>query len=84
MGLTLKAALLFGAAPPAAPALAQDDRDVVGFATAQSGVMQGYDDAAIPAGQIRIAAHTAAGGLLDQLGRVRLPDVPKWIDLAEY
>ncbi|MEZ5285064.1 MAG: LOG family protein [Vicinamibacterales bacterium] len=30
-----------------------------------------------------ILVDTAAGRLLDRLGRVLLPDVPKWIDLAE-
>ena len=64
MGLTLKAALLFGAAALAAPALAQDDRIVVGFATAQSGFMQAYDEPATQAAQIRIAEINAAGGLL--------------------
>ncbi|MCC7241707.1 MAG: TIGR00730 family Rossman fold protein [Acidobacteria bacterium] len=37
-----------------------------------------------PQHRATILVDTAAGGLLDQLGRVRLPDVPKWIDLAEY
>jgi len=30
-----------------------------------------------------VVVDTAAGRLLDQLGRIRLPDVPKWIDLTE-
>lgn len=47
-----------------APALADDDRIVVGFATAETGFMQGYDKPAQDAAMIRIAEINAAGGLL--------------------
>lgn len=46
------------------PALAQDDRVVVGFATAESGFMQAYDKPAQDAAMIRIQEINAAGGLL--------------------
>ncbi|MEZ5796301.1 MAG: ABC transporter substrate-binding protein [Paracoccaceae bacterium] len=45
-------------------ALAQDDRIVVGFATAETGFMQAYDKPAQDAAMIRIAEINAAGGLL--------------------
>ncbi|MBP7000984.1 ABC transporter substrate-binding protein [Amaricoccus sp.] len=64
MKLTSTALLLLGVAGLAAPALAQDDRIVVGFATAQSGFMQAYDEPATQAAQIRIDEINAAGGLL--------------------
>ena len=47
-----------------APALADDERIVVGFATAETGFMQGYDKPAQDAAMIRIAEINAAGGLL--------------------
>lgn len=47
-----------------APALADDERIVVGFATAESGFMQAYDKPAQDAAMIRIAEINAAGGLL--------------------
>ncbi|MGB3146699.1 MAG: ABC transporter substrate-binding protein [Paracoccaceae bacterium] len=46
------------------PAMAQDDRIVVGFATAESGFMQAYDKPAQDAAMIRIGEINAAGGLL--------------------
>lgn len=46
------------------PALAQDDRVVVGFATAESGFMQAYDKPAQDAAMIRIKEINEAGGLL--------------------
>ncbi len=50
----------------AAPAFAQDDKIIVGFATAESGFMQAYDKPAQDAAMIRIAEINAAGGLLGQ------------------
>lgn len=50
----------------AAPALAQDDKIIVGFATAESGFMQAYDKPAQDAAMIRIGEINAAGGLLGQ------------------
>jgi branched-chain amino acid transport system substrate-binding protein len=47
-----------------APALADDEKIVVGFATAESGFMQAYDKPAQDAAMIRIAEINAAGGLL--------------------
>ncbi|MCA3443430.1 MAG: ABC transporter substrate-binding protein [Rhodobacter sp.] len=47
-----------------APALADDERIVVGFATAETGFMQAYDKPAQDAAMIRIAEINAAGGLL--------------------
>lgn len=46
------------------PALADDDRIVVGFATAETGFMQAYDKPAQDAAMIRIGEINAAGGLL--------------------
>jgi branched-chain amino acid transport system substrate-binding protein len=66
MTLTVRMSLMAGAAALAAPALAQDDRVVVGFATAQSGFMQAYDEPATQAAMIRIAEINEAGGLLGQ------------------
>lgn len=50
----------------AVPASAQDDRIVVGFATAESGFMQAYDKPAQDAAMIRIKEINDAGGLLGQ------------------
>lgn len=47
-----------------APALADDERIVVGFATAETGFMQAYDKPAQDAAMIRISEINAAGGLL--------------------
>ena len=61
--LGLGAAL--GALMLAAPmAMADDDKIVVGFATAQSGFMQAYDKPAEDAARIRIDEINKAGGLL--------------------
>ena len=46
------------------PVLAQDDKIIVGFATAESGFMQAYDKPAQDAAMIRIGEINAAGGLL--------------------
>ena len=46
------------------PVLADDDKIVVGFATAETGFMQAYDKPAQDAAMIRIAEINAAGGLL--------------------
>jgi branched-chain amino acid transport system substrate-binding protein len=46
------------------PALADDEKIVVGFATAETGFMQAYDKPAQDAAMIRIAEINAAGGLL--------------------
>ncbi|MCF3639610.1 ABC transporter substrate-binding protein [Rhizobium sp. TRM95111] len=46
------------------PALADDDRIVVGFATGASGFMEAYDKPAQDAAMIRIGEINAAGGLL--------------------
>ncbi|WP_135450964.1 ABC transporter substrate-binding protein [Tabrizicola caldifontis] len=45
-------------------ALADDDRIIVGFATAETGFMQAYDKPAQDAAMIRIAEINEAGGLL--------------------
>lgn len=47
-----------------APALADDDKIVVGFATAETGFMQAYDKPAQDAAMIRIKEINDAGGLL--------------------
>jgi branched-chain amino acid transport system substrate-binding protein len=47
-----------------APALADDETIIVGFATAETGFMQAYDKPAQDAAMIRIAEINAAGGLL--------------------
>ncbi|NGM46073.1 ABC transporter substrate-binding protein [Rhodobacter sp. SGA-6-6] len=57
-------AVLAASTALAAPAFADDDRIVVGFATAESGFMQGYDKPAQDAAIIRIAEINEAGGLL--------------------
>lgn len=49
-----------------ASAWAQDDKIVVGFATAESGFMQAYDKPAQDAAMIRIKEINDAGGLLGQ------------------
>ena len=46
------------------PALADDEKIIVGFATAETGFMQAYDKPAQDAAMIRIAEINAAGGLL--------------------
>lgn len=61
--LRLATAALF-AASTALPALAADDKIVVGFATAESGFMEAYDKPASDAAMIRIDEINAAGGLL--------------------
>ncbi len=57
-------AILVAGTLAALPAMAQDDRIVVGFATAESGFMQAYDKPAQDAAMIRIGEINAAGGLL--------------------
>src|SRR6478735_6216593 len=57
------ATVLFGVTA-AFPALADDDKIVVGFATAESGFMQAYDKPAQDAAMIRIDEINKAGGLL--------------------
>ncbi len=52
------------AATAAFPALADDSKIVVGFATAESGFMEAYDKPATDAALIRIDEINAAGGLL--------------------
>ena len=47
-----------------APALADEDKIIVGFATAETGFMQAYDKPAQDAAMIRISEINAAGGLL--------------------
>lgn len=56
--------LLAAATCLAGPVRADDDRIVVGFATAETGFMQAYDKPAQDAAMIRIAEINAAGGLL--------------------
>ncbi|MBO9098460.1 MULTISPECIES: ABC transporter substrate-binding protein [unclassified Rhizobium] len=51
-------------AAAAVPAMADDSKIVVGFATAASGFMQAYDKPATDAAMIRIDEINAAGGLL--------------------
>src|SRR5882757_9288136 len=55
---------MFFAATAAFPALADDSKIVVGFATAESGFMEAYDKPATDAALIRIDEINAAGGLL--------------------
>ncbi|MEO5615753.1 MAG: ABC transporter substrate-binding protein, partial [Cypionkella sp.] len=55
---------LLGATALVTPALADDDKIIVGFATAESGFMQGYDKPAQDAAMIRIKEINEAGGLL--------------------
>ena len=52
------------AATAAFPALADDSKIVVGFATAESGFMEAYDKPATDAALLRIDEINAAGGLL--------------------
>jgi len=52
------------AAGQSQPAAAGDDPIIVGFATAQSGSLQAYDEPALRAALIRIDEINAAGGLL--------------------
>ena len=61
---TILTTTLLASAIAAAPALAADDRIVVGFATAESGFMQAYDKPAQDAAMIRIKEINDAGGLL--------------------
>ncbi|WP_284165843.1 ABC transporter substrate-binding protein [Frigidibacter sp. SD6-1] len=61
---TYLTATLLGAALASTPARADDDRIVVGFATAESGFMQAYDKPAQDAAMIRIKEINDAGGLL--------------------
>ena len=58
LGIALSALAL------ALPARADDDKIIVGFATAQSGFMQAYDKPAEDAARIRIDEINKAGGLL--------------------
>ncbi len=62
--LTYMAAALLSVAMTTAPARADDDKIVVGFATAESGFMQAYDKPAQDAAMIRIKEINEAGGLL--------------------
>ncbi|MDO8983460.1 ABC transporter substrate-binding protein [Cypionkella sp.] len=63
--LTKLSLALLGATALVTPALAQDDdKIIVGFATAESGFMQGYDKPAQDAAMIRIKEINEAGGLL--------------------
>ena len=55
----------------AAPVLADDDKIVVGFATAETGFMQAYDKPAQDAAMIRIKEINDAGGLLGKQIDVR-------------
>lgn len=57
-------AALLAATATACPALADDEKIIVGFATAASGFMQAYDKPAEDAAKIRIDEINAAGGLL--------------------
>ncbi len=63
-GLSKLAAALATTAFCALPAMADDDKIIVGFATAESGFMQAYDKPAQDAAMIRIGEINAAGGLL--------------------
>ena len=63
-GLSKLAAALATTAFCALPAMADDDKTIVGFATAESGFMQAYDKPAQDAAMIRIGEINAAGGLL--------------------
>ncbi|MBJ2149257.1 ABC transporter substrate-binding protein [Paracoccus sp. IB05] len=65
----------------AGPALADDERIVVGFATAQTGFMQGYDKPAEDAAMIRIREINEAGGLLGKQIEVVTADTKT--DMAE-
>ena len=65
----------------AGPALADDARIVVGFATAQTGFMQGYDKPAEDAAMIRIKEINEAGGLLGKQIEVVTADTKT--DMAE-
>lgn len=65
----------------AGPALADDERIVVGFATAQTGFMQGYDKPAEDAAMIRIKEINEAGGLLGKQIEVVTADTKT--DMAE-
>jgi branched-chain amino acid transport system substrate-binding protein len=62
--LTYLTATLLSVAMASAPARADDDKIVVGFATAESGFMQAYDKPAQDAAMIRIKEINEAGGLL--------------------
>lgn len=63
---SIRAIALSTTALCAAPGWAQDDKIIVGFATAESGFMQAYDKPAQDAAMIRINEINAAGGLLGQ------------------
>jgi branched-chain amino acid transport system substrate-binding protein len=63
--LKLSTAAALGALMLAAPlAMADDEKIIIGFATAQSGFMQAYDKPAEDAAKIRIDEINKAGGLL--------------------
>ena len=65
----------------AGPVLADDDRIVVGFATAETGFMQGYDKPAQDAAMIRIAEINEAGGLLGK--QIEVVNADTKTDMAE-
>lgn len=56
------------------PAWADDDEIVIGFATAQSGFMQAYDQPAVEAALIKIDEINAAGGLMGKQIKVVMAD----------
>ncbi|QND66277.1 ABC transporter substrate-binding protein [Mesorhizobium loti] len=62
--LKIATATMLFTATAAFPALADDSKIVVGFATAESGFMEAYDKPATDAALIRIDEINAAGGLL--------------------
>lgn len=63
------------------PVLADDDRIVVGFATAETGFMQGYDKPAQDAAMIRIKEINEAGGLLGK--QIEVVNADTKTDMAE-
>lgn len=65
----------------AGPVLADDDRIVVGFATAETGFMQGYDKPAQDAAMIRIKEINEAGGLLGK--QIEVVNADTKTDMAE-
>ncbi len=65
----------------AGPVLADDERIVVGFATAETGFMQGYDKPAQDAAMIRINEINEAGGLLGK--QIEVVNADTKTDMAE-
>ena len=65
----------------AGPVLADDERIVVGFATAETGFMQGYDKPAQDAAMIRIKEINEAGGLLGK--QIEVVNADTKTDMAE-